>query len=340
MDSIGSDVERPRDGLSPELSVVLPCHNEQGVLPALVERLSAVLRQVVESHEIIFVDDASTDGTSEALDALCERDPSIRVLHLSRNFGQQAALSAGLDAAGGDAVVLMDCDLQDPPEVIESLVARWREGYQVAYAVRRRRKEGALKRAAYALFYRSLVLISEIELPLDAGDFCLLDRQVIEGMRAMPERQRFVRGLRSWVGFRQVGVEYERQARYAGEPKYTLRKLVRLALAGYVGFSTAPLRLASLLGFLASCLGLLLVVWAVMGRILGSDLPRGWASTLAIVLLLGGAQLLVLGVMGEYLGRMYDEVRARPTYIVSRRVGWRRVEGSGGSSRHGVSARA
>ena len=340
MDPTGSDVERPRDGRNPELSVVLPCHNEQGVLAALVERLTAVLRHSVEGHEIIFVDDGSTDGTSEALDALCERDPAIRVLHLSRNFGQQAALSAGLDAAGGDAVVLMDCDLQDPPEVIESLVARWREGYQVVYAVRRRRKEGALKRAAYALFYRSLVLISEIELPLDAGDFCLLDRQVADGMRAMPERQRFLRGLRSWVGFRQVGVEYERQARHAGEPKYTLRKLVRLALSGYVGFSTAPLRLASLLGLVASSLGLLLVLWAILGRILGSDLPRGWASTLAIVLLLGGAQLLVLGVMGEYLGRMYDEVRARPTYIVSRRVGWSRGEGSGGSRRHGVSARA
>jgi dolichol-phosphate mannosyltransferase len=340
MDSTGSDVKRPPDGLSPELSVVLPCHNEQGVLASLVERLTAVLRQAVEGHEIIFVDDGSTDGTSEALDALCERDPAIRVLHLSRNFGQQAALSAGLDAAVGEAVVLMDCDLQDPPEVIERLVARWREGYHVVYAVRRRRKEGPLKRAAYALFYRSLVLISEIELPLDAGDFCLLDRQVADGMCAMPERQRFLRGLRSWVGFRQVGVEYERQARHAGEPKYTLRKLVRLALSGYVGFSTAPLRLASLLGLLASSLGLLLVLWAVLGRILGSDLPRGWASTLAIVLLLGGAQLLVLGVMGEYLARMYDEVRARPTYIVSRRVGWSRGESSGGSRRRGVSARA
>ncbi len=328
MDPTGSNVERPRDGRSPELSVVLPCHNERGVLPALVERLSAVLPRTVRDHEIIFVDDGSTDGTSDLLDTLCAREPRVRVLHLSRNFGQQAALSAGLEAASGDAVVLMDADLQDPPELIETFVGRWREGYQVVYAVRRRRKEGILKRTAYALFYRSLVLISEIELPLDAGDFCLLDRQVADGMRALPERQRFLRGLRTWVGFRQVGVEYERPGRHAGEPKYTLRKLIRLALAGYVGFSTAPLRLASLLGLIASTLGLLLVLWAVLGRIRGTDMPRGWASTLAIILLLGGAQLVVLGVMGEYLGRMYDEVRARPTYIVSRRVGWHKGAGS------------
>jgi polyisoprenyl-phosphate glycosyltransferase len=329
MDSSASDVERPHDRQSPELSVVLPCHNEREVLAALVERLTAVLPRTVEDHEIIFVDDGSTDGTSEALDALCGREPAVRVLHLSRSFGQQAALSAGLDAASGDAVVLMDCDLQDPPELIESFVARWREGYQVVYAVRRRRKEGILKRSAYALFYRSLVLIADIEIPLDAGDFCLLDRQVADGLRALPERHRFLRGLRSWVGFRQIGIEYERQMRHAGQPKYTLRKLVRLALSGYVGFSTAPLRLASWLGFTASSLGLLLAVWAVFGRILGGTMPRGWASTLAVVLLLGGVQLVVLGVMGEYLGRMYDEVRARPAYIVSRRIGWSRGEGPG-----------
>lgn len=327
-DPAGTDVERSYDRQHPELSVVVPCHNEAEVLAALVQRLTAVLARIVEQHEIIFVDDGSTDGTSDALDGLCEREPTVRVLHLSRNFGQQAALSAGLDAACGDAVVLMDCDLQDPPELIETFVARWREGYQVAYAVRRRRKEGILKRSAYAFFYRSLVLISEIELPLDAGDFCLLDRQVADGMRAMPERHRFLRGLRTWVGFRQIGIEYERPARHAGTPKYTLRRLVRLALAGYVGFSTAPLRLASWLGFLASSLGVLLAIWAVAGRILDTDLPRGWASTLAIVLLLGGVQLLVLGVMGEYLGRMYDEVRARPAYIIGRRVGWRREEPS------------
>lgn len=196
MDSTGGDVQRPHEKQDPQLSVVLPCHNESEVLAALFERLSAVLRRIVEDHEIIFVDDGSTDGTSEALDALCEREPTVRVMHLSRNFGQQAALSAGLDAASGDAVVLMDCDLQDPPELIESLMDRWREGYQVVYAVRRKRKEGILKRSAYALFYRSLVLISEIELPLDAGDFCLLDRRVADGLQTLREHHRFLRGLR------------------------------------------------------------------------------------------------------------------------------------------------
>jgi dolichol-phosphate mannosyltransferase len=333
MSSTGGEARRPQARQAPELSVVLPCHNEREVLPALFERLSPVLQRTVRDHEIIFVDDGSTDGTSEALDALCEREPAVRVLHLSRRFGQQAALSAGLDAAAGDAVVLMDSDLQDPPELIETFVARWREGYQVAYAVRRKRKEGILKRSAYALFYRTLVLIAEIDLPLDAGDFCLLDRSVADGLRALREHHRFLRGLRSWVGFRQVGVEYDRPARHAGRPKYTFGRLVHLALSGYAGFSTVPLRLASWLGFLASSLGVLLAVWAVAARIsarvLGITVPRGWASTLAIVLFLGGVQLVVLGVMGEYLGRVYDEVRGRPTYIVSRRVGWTRPGGPG-----------
>jgi dolichol-phosphate mannosyltransferase len=312
----------------PRLTAVLPCYNERENLGPLMERLVPVLdRAGAGRYEAIFVDDGSTDGSGEILDRLSDADPRIKVLHFSRNFGHQAALAAGLEASTGATVVLMDCDLQDPPEVIEAFLARWREGYEVVYAIRRARKEGPLKRAAYKLFYRSVRAIAEIDIPPDAGDFCLLDRAVVDVLVSLRERHAFLRGLRSWVGFRQVGVEYERQARFAGVPKYTLRKLVRLAVSGYIGFSAAPLRLATWLGFGAAAIGFGLALWAIATRLLHIPAPRGWASTLAIVLFLGGAQLLVLGVIGEYLGRVYDEVRARPNYIVRRRAGFGPVQG-------------
>jgi dolichol-phosphate mannosyltransferase len=313
-----------------QLSVVLPCYNERETLGPLTERLVPLLERAVGGRfEIVFVDDGSTDGCGEMLDRLAEQDPRVVVLHFSRNFGHQAALSAGLEASTGAAVVLMDSDLQDPPEVIELFLARWREGHEVVYAVRRKRKEGPLKRTAYALFYRSMRAIADIDIPPDAGDFCLLDRAVVDVLTGLRERQPFLRGLRSWVGFRQVGVEYDRQARFAGAPKYTLRKLVRLAVSGYVGFSVAPLRLATWLGFAAAVVGFLLALWAVVTQLLAIPAPRGWASTMATVLFLGGVQLLVLGVIGEYLGRVYDEVRGRPRYIVRRQAGYggRRVPG-------------
>ncbi len=231
-------------------------------------------------------------------------------------------MQAGLDAAVGDAVVIMDADLQDPPEVLARLIAKWRDGYDVVYAIRRRRKDGLLKRAAYATFYRTLRAVAEIDVPLDAGDFCLLDRRVADALASLTERGRFLRGLRSWVGFRQVGIEYERAARHAGAPKYSLRKLVRLAISGYVGFSTMPLRLATGLGFLAAGAGFLIAMWAALARLFDVPSPRGWASTMAAILFVGGVQLIMLGVVGEYLGRVYDEVRRRPLYIVRSRVGF------------------
>jgi dolichol-phosphate mannosyltransferase len=308
---------------SPTLSVVLPCFNERESLEPLRQRLAHVLEKITcGSFEVIFVDDASTDGCSELLDALNLQDVRFKVIHFSRNFGHQAALSAGLDACAGAAVVLMDCDLQDPPEVIEKFFERWRDGNEVVYGVRRKRKEGILKRAGYAAFYRSMRMVAQIDVPLEAGDFCLMDRMVVTELKRLPESHRFLRGLRAWVGFRQVGVEYEREGRYAGEPKYTLGKLVRLAVSGYVGFSTVPLRIASWLGLLVAAIGFGIAVWAVGTKILGIASPRGWASTIAIMLFLGGIQLLVLGVMGEYLGRVYDEVRARPSYVVRGTVGF------------------
>jgi glycosyltransferase involved in cell wall biosynthesis len=303
--------------LRPVVSVVLPYFNEKENLTPLLERLRPVLERVTSgAYEIIFVDDASTDGSAELLDQLNGQDGRVKVLHFSRNFGHQAALTAGLAHAAGQAVVCMDSDLQDPPELIESFVERWRAGFEVVYGVRRRRKESLWKRAGYSLFYRSMHLIAEIDVPLDAGDFCLMDRKVAEALSALPEHNRFLRGLRSWIGFRQVSVEYERAARFGGEPKYTLRKLIRLALSGYVGFSSLPLRMSAWLGFFSAFSGFCVGLWAVIARILDMNAPRGWASTLSVILFVGGMQLLVLGVMGEYLGRIYDEVRRRPSFVV------------------------
>ena len=307
----------------PTLSVVLPVYNERESLEALRSRLLSTLEGLVGgSFEVLFVDDGSSDGSDRVLDALTAADRRIKVIHLSRNFGHQAALQAGLDAAAGAAVVMMDADLQDPPELLRRFVEHWQQGYEVVFAVRRRRKEGHLKRGAYAVFYRTMHAMADIDLPLDAGDFCLLDRRVVDTLVGLRERNRFLRGLRSWVGFRQIGVEYEREARVAGEPKYTLRKLVRLALSGYVGFSAMPLRASVWLGLLSSAAGFLLGVWALATKLLGIYSPQGWVSTIVVIMLVSGVQLLMLGVIGEYLARVYDEVRQRPLYIERSRLGF------------------
>jgi dolichol-phosphate mannosyltransferase len=308
--------------MGPTVSVVLPVYNERETLDALVERLVPVLERTTGgAFEAVFVDDGSTDGSAERLDALHARDRRLKVLHFSRNFGHQAALQAGLDAATGDAVVLMDSDLQDPPEVVADLVAKWREGYEVVYAVRRVRQDRLLKRAIAAAFYRTLRVVADIDIPVDAGDFCLLDRRVVAALGALTERNRYLRGLRTWVGFRQIGVPYERDARYAGVPKYRFRSSLQLALVGYVAFSTVPLRLATWLGFLSALGGFAMALWAVAAKVLALRTVPGWASTLAVILFVGGVQLTMLGVVGEYLGRVYDEVRARPMYIVRARLG-------------------
>jgi polyisoprenyl-phosphate glycosyltransferase len=307
----------------PTLSVVLPVYNERENLEPLFQRLMPVLENATNgSFEVLFVNDGSRDDSGEMLAWLHSRDCRVKVLHFSRNFGQQAALQAGLDAASGQAVALMDADLQDPPELLPLLLERWKEGYDVVYAIRKKRKEGLFKRAAYALFYRTLKLISEIDVPLDAGDFCLLDRRVVDALVSLREQSRFLRGLRSWVGFKQIGIEYERDPRNTGEPKYKLSNLVRLAVSGYVGFSAMPLRLASWLGFLTAGIGFLTLLWAIYTKLFGLVSPRGWASTIGVVLFVGGTELLVLGVIGEYLGRMYDEVRGRPLYIISSGLGF------------------
>jgi len=308
--------------MHPTISVILPVYNEIETLDKLKQRLAPVLEECAGgSFEVLFVDDGSRDGSDRIIDVFHERDPRFKAIHFSRNFGHQAALQAGLDAATGAAIALMDADLQDPPELLKQFIEYWRNGYDVVYAVRKKRKESFWKRAAYNVFYRTMKFISEIDVPLDAGDFCLMDRRVVDTLVSLRERNRFLRGLRSWIGFRQIGVEYERDARHAGEPKYTLRKLMGLALSGYIGFSAMPLQLATWLGLASALAGFLVALWAVYTKIAGIYSPRGWVSTIAVIMFIGGAQLLMLGVIGEYLSRVYDEVRRRPLYIVRSRMG-------------------
>ena len=243
------------------------------------------------------------------------------MLQLSRNFGHQPAVTAGLDHARGRAVVVMDGDLQDPPELVPALVDRWRAGFDVVYAVRRKRKEGAALRLAYALFYRLLGAVSELPIPLDSGDFCLMDRRAVDALRSLPERARFLRGLRAYVGFRQVGLPYEREARAGGRPKYTIRSLTGLAVDGLVSFSAAPLRLVTRLGLASALVALGLLGWALLDALRNRTAPRGWASTIVVVLFMGAVQLISLGIVGEYIRLIFVEVKRRPTYIVGRRRG-------------------
>jgi dolichol-phosphate mannosyltransferase len=304
----------------PDLSVVVPLFNEEANVAELERRLTAVLTGLALRWEVLLVNDGSLDGTHALLDALCARDSRYKALHLTRNFGHQAAVSAGLDHAEGETVAVLDADLQDPPELLGAMRARWAEGHHVVYGVRRKRKEAWLKRASYWLYYRVLRMSSSLAIPLDAGDFSLMDRRVVLALRALPERNRFVRGIRHWVGFRQVGLEYERDARHAGEVKYTLRKLVRLALDGLIAFSDAPLRLAIYLGMLFALSSFVLAVGFVVIKLTLDVEPRGWTSTVILMLFIGGVQLLTLGIIGEYISRIYDEVKRRPVYLVAQRV--------------------
>lgn len=302
--------------LAPELSVVVPLFNEEENLEELYRRLSETLEDLGTTGEFVFVNDGSSDTTGRILDDLAEHDERVRVLHLSRNFGHQAALSAGIDQAVGQAVILMDGDLQDPPEMLKRFVQAWREGHEVVYAIRTQRKEGWAKRTAYACFYRLLRTVSDLDIPLDSGDFCLLDRQVVMALRRLPERQRFVRGLRAYVGFRQIGLTCERAARHRGRPKYTWRALARLALDGLVGFSSLPLSLVTWLGLVTGVAAVALTIAVLIVPNLRAETLVGWLGTLLAVLYLGALQLVSLGVIGEYLRRIFVETKARPTYIV------------------------
>lgn len=309
----------PRDPAT-ELSIVIPAYNEEALLDELYRRLEGALEPLGLAYEVILVNDGSRDKTQEMLDGFSAKNPRFKAIHFSRNFGHQAAVTAGLDHAAGQAVMVMDADLQDPPELAGPMLAKLREGWHVVYGVRRKRKESLLKRLAYWGYYRTLKLVTNVEIPLDAGDFAMLDRRVVDALRALPERNRFVRGIRSWVGYRQTGLEYERDARFAGDVKYTFSKLVRLALDGIISFSNAPLRLAVYLGLFFSFIALAGVFfWPLYKYFLGVDVP-GWTSLIMVTLFMGGVQMLTLGLVGEYVSRIYDEVKQRPVYIVADRT--------------------
>ena len=309
------------------ISLVVPVYNEASGLRLLYDQVVAASVEWGDNFELLLVDDGSTDGSFAIARTLAQADHRVRVINFTRNFGHQAAVSAGLFYAAGDPVVVMDADLQDPPEVLATFLKKMGEGYDVVYAVRTRRKEWWLKRAAYALFYRLLGRLASIPIPLDAGDFSVMSRAVVDSLNALPERNRFVRGLRTWVGYRQTGLAYERAARAAGAPKYTMPKLVNLALDGMISFSFRPLRALSLLGMGLGLLSLLLAAVFVVQYVTDTTIlghnprqVRGWSSLIVSVFFLSGVQLFGLGVLGEYLGRVFDEAKRRPVYLVRETV--------------------
>lgn len=299
------------------LSIVLPVCNEQDTLPELARRLNAVCDQIAMRAEVIFVDDGSRDQSLSVIRGLCANHERFCYIGLSRNFGHQAAISAGLDAATGDAVVVMDSDLQHPPELIPDLIAKWQEGYEIVYAVRSDRAgERWVKRKFSVLFYRLLQRLTRTDMAANAGDFRLIDRSALQAFRQLPERNRYLRGMFHWIGFRQTGVPYGYYERFGGVPKYTFRRMLHLAADGITSFTNAPLHLSLHLGFFMAALSFLVGVFAIISKIAGLHLLPGWVSIMVGLSFIGGVQLLVMGVVGLYMGRMYDEVKRRPVYIV------------------------
>jgi glycosyltransferase involved in cell wall biosynthesis len=311
-----------------KISVIIPCFNEEEVLPELFRRVTAAADAWSCDWDVLCINDGSRDGTWAALEAQHRLDPRWKAVSFARNFGHQTAVSAGLFYAEGDAVIVMDADLQDPPEQLGSFLAKWREGYQVVYAIRESRKEGPLKRAAYWAFYRVFSRMVSFPVPLDSGDFCLMDRRVVDLIKSMPERTRFVRGLRAWCGFRQIGIPYARAARAAGEPKYSFSKLTKLALDGVFSFSTLPLSWTTTAGVWIALLALAGMLFTLATKIfrnffedIGFPPVQGFTTIVCSVLFLGGIQLISLGILGQYVARIYEEVKQRPPWIVSEAAG-------------------
>jgi dolichol-phosphate mannosyltransferase len=309
------------------ISVVIPAFNESEEIRILYERLSACAATWDRDYEFVLVDDGSHDNTLAIAEEIAARDPHWKIVSLSRNFGHQPAVTAGLDYTRGDLVAVIDADLQDPPEELPRFFQKCREGFDVVFGVRTNRKEGIIKRASYKLFYRFLASIASIDIPLDAGDFCVMSRRCVDALKALPERNRFIRGLRSWVGFRQTGLTYERPARTGGESKYSLPKLMNLALDGIINFSSRPLRIISVVGALLGVLSLAAALlffiqyvadWEIWGY--NPRQARGWTSLVLAILFLGSGQLFCLGIIGEYIGRIFEEIKQRPVYLVGHTV--------------------
>ncbi len=302
----------------PVYSVVAPVYNEIGCVEEFHKQVSGVMGSLKAAWELVLVDDGSTDGSTEIIKSLAKKDPHVQAVIFARNFGHQIAVTAGLDYARGDAVAVIDADLQDPPEVILDLIGKWKEGYEVVYAVRRKREgESWFKLVSASAFYRLIYRITDVKIPLDTGDFRLLDRKVVNVMGQMRERHRFLRGMAAWVGYRQVGVEYDRKERFAGKTKYPFSKMLKLALNAVTSFSYFPLQLATYLGFVCAGISIVAIPVVIFLRLSHSAALLGQATTLITVLFLGGVQMITLGILGEYIGRIYDEVKGRPLYIVS-----------------------
>jgi polyisoprenyl-phosphate glycosyltransferase len=312
---------RPTNSL---ISLVLPCLNEQEVLAETLSRLDRMAEaQPSFRFEFIFVDDGSADRTADILRMAASRDDRVKLLRFARNFGQQIAVSAGIEMARGDAVVLMDADLQDPPELVARMVALWREGYDVVYGTRiSRLSDSLVKRATARIFYSTINRLSEVPIPTDTGDFRLMSRQVVDVLRQMPERHRFIRGMVSWAGFRQTSIHYDRPERFAGTTKYPLRKMIKFALDGILSFSIKPLQLSIALGLVAAALALLGIAYALFMRVFTNTWVEGWTALMIAVLFMGGVQLLCLGILGEYVGRIYSEVKRRPLFVVAEKLGF------------------
>ncbi len=310
------------------LSIVIPCYNEEEVIQETIKRLNAVCETLdCQDVELIFVDDGSRDRTRAMLRELAIKDKRVRVIGFARNFGHQIAVTAGIDAAHGNAVVLIDADLQDPPEVINDMIEKWREGYDVVYGTRSiRLGESYFKRITARGFYRLLNRLSDVPIPLDTGDFRLMGREVTDTIRAMPERDRFVRGMVIWAGFKQIALPYQRAKRFAGESKYPLRKMLRFATDGILSFSTKPLQISISIGMFAAIAALSGIVYALYLRLFTNIWVEGWTALMIAVLFLGGVQLICVGILGEYVGRIYNETKNRPLYVVQEYVGFSEQE--------------
>jgi dolichol-phosphate mannosyltransferase len=304
--------------MKPVFTIIAPVYNETGCLDMLYARVKEVMDSTKETWELVLVDDGSTDGSTDMIRDLAKKDKRVRPVIFARNFGHQIAVTAGLDYSRGDAVVIIDADLQDPPEVILELIQKWREGYQVVYAQRTEREgESWFKLKTASLFYRTIYRITDVKIPLDTGDFRLLDRKVVDVMNSMREKHRFLRGMSAWVGFRSIGVPYKRAARFAGKTKYPFKKMVKLALTAITSFSYMPLQMAMWIGFVSAGISIVAIPVVIILRLVGSQFFFGQATTLIAVLFLGGVQLICIGILGEYVGRIYDEAKGRPLYITA-----------------------
>jgi len=304
--------------MKPTITIIAPIYNEFENIPELYRRIRQVMESTADAWELVMVDDGSSDGSGDLIRELAADEQRVRPVIFARNFGHQLAVTAGLDYSRGEAVVIIDADLQDPPEVILELIAKWREGYEVVYAVRSEREgETWFKQFTASLFYRLIYRITDVDIPLDTGDFRLLDRKVVDVMSQMRERHRFLRGMSSWIGYKQIGVEYKRAARYAGETKYPFQKMLKFATDAITSFSYFPLQVAMYMGFFSAGFSILAIPVVIILRLAGSQAFFGQASTLIAVLFLGGVQLISLGILGEYVGRLYDQAKGRPLYVVS-----------------------